>query len=280
VVSPDYFAVLQVPILRGRSFGPTDRDGAPLVTMIDETMAARFWPGQDPIGKRITIGEEDSSRAKVYRTVVGVTKNVRHYQLTAASRIQVYVPFDQTYRRWGMDLRLILATAGPPARQIEPIRSLIAELDRDAPVSATPLGDYVGEAMGQSRALTRVLTAFGAAALALAALGIFGVMSYMVARRTREIGIRIALGAAARDVTWWIGRRALRLTAIGMLLGSVGAVGLTRVLGSALFEVSPLDPATFGLGAVALGLVAMMAALLPARRATRVDPVTVLADDQ
>jgi ABC-type antimicrobial peptide transport system permease subunit len=114
----------------------------------------------------------------------------------------------------------------------------------------------------------------------LAALGIFGVMSYMVARRTREIGIRIALGAAAGDVTRWIGGRALRLTALGIVIGGLGAAGLTQVLRKALFEVNPLDPVIFGMGAAALALVAMVAALIPARRAIRVDPVTVLADDQ
>ncbi len=280
IVSPEYFAALEVPILRGRGFNATDRDGSPLVAMIDETMAERFWPGEDPVGKRVTIGEPDSSGAKVYRTVVGVTKNVRHYQLTAASRVQIYVPFDQTYRRWGMGLHLVLATAGAPSRLSEPLRAMVTQLDPDAPVKTRPLDDYVGGAMAQSRAMTRVLAAFGASALALAGLGIFGVMSYMVARRTREIGIRIALGAAATDVTWWIGGRALRLTALGLLIGVLGAAGLTQVLRKALFEVNPLDPVTFGLGAAGLAAIAMAAALLPARRATRVDPVTVLADDQ
>jgi len=280
VVSPEYFGALEVPILRGRGFDSTDRDGAPFVAMIDETMAERFWPGEDPIGKRVTIDEEDSSGAKVYRTVVGVTKNVRHYQLTEASRIQIYLPFAQTHRRSGMGMRLILATSGAPERLNEPLRALVTQLDPDAPVNTRPLDEYVGGALAQSRAMTRVLVAFGGAALALAALGIFGVMSYMVARRTREIGIRIALGAAAADVTWWIGRQALRLTTLGLAIGVLGAAGLTQLLRAALFEVSPLDPAIFALGATGLTTVAMAAALLPARRATRVDPVTVLADDQ
>jgi putative ABC transport system permease protein len=280
VVSPDYFSTLQVPILRGRGFDLTDRDGSPFVAIVDETMAERFWPGEDPVGKRVTIGEEDSVGAKIYRTVVGVAKNVRHYRLTEPSRIQVYVPFDQTHRRWGMGIRLVVATAGPPGGQAEPIRAAVAEIDPDAPVNSTTLDDYVGGALAQSRAMTRVLTAFGATALGLAALGIFGVMSYMVARRTREIGIRIALGAAAADVTRWIGGRALQLTTLGMLIGLLGAGLLTRLLQRALFEVDPLDPMIFGAAALGLAMVAMIAALVPARRATRVDPVTVLADDQ
>jgi putative ABC transport system permease protein len=279
IVSPEYFPVLRVPILSGRGFDRTDRAGSTLVAMIDETMAERFWPGGDPIGQQITIGEQDSSGATVYRTVIGVTRNIRHYQLTQASRIQVYVPFDQTYRRWGMGIRLLLATTGTPATVVEPLRTLVTQLDPDIPVNeARPLDQLVSGAMSQNRAMTRVLTVFGTTALALAALGIFGVMSYLVARQTREIGIRIALGAAAADVTRWIGGRALRLTAMGTAIGVIGAIGLTRLLEKALFEVNPLDPVAFGWAAVGLGVVAMVAALLPARRATRVDPVTVLND--
>jgi putative ABC transport system permease protein len=276
VVSTDYFEALRVPIVRGRSFTPADRDGTDPVTVIDETMAERFWPGEDPIGKRVTF-DVDSVGAPIYRTVVGVAANVRHYELETPSRIQAYVPFAQSLGRSGMSLRLILATGMPAAQLAGSLRALVTEIDPDAPVSdVRPLREFVAQAMATDQAMSRVLAAFGAAALALAALGIFGVMSYAVSRRTREIGIRMALGAAATDVFAWVGGNALRLTMFGVVLGVAAAMGLTRLLRRILFEVSPLDPVVFGAVALILSAVALLAAYLPARRATRVDPVTVL----
>ena len=280
VVTPAYFGTFGVPVLRGRGFGIEDREGAAPVAVIDETMAAKFWPGQDPLGKRVTFESASDSGPPVYRTVVGVTKNVRHYQLMQPSRIQVYVPLAQSARRWGMTLRFGLRTEGPPANLTAPLRALLADIDPDAVLyQVQPLAGYVDRASARNRAMTRVLAAFGAGALGLAALGIFGVMTYAVTRRTREIGIRVALGAAPGDVARWVGWRAVRLTALGTALGLLGSAGLTRVLGNALFEVSPLDPLTYLWVTGVLGLTALLAAWLPARRAARVDPVRVLGDE-
>ena len=279
VVSPEYFETLGVPIVRGRGFAPADRDDAPLVAVIDETMAQRFWPGEDPIGKRVTFETSGAGGEgePVYREVVGVTKNLRHYQLETPSRIQVYVPFAQTYRRCCMYLRLVLKTDSPPLQLVAPVRDLIATLDPNAPlVGVRTLDSYVGEALGRSRLVSRVLAGFGAAALALAALGVFGVMSYSVTRRRREIGIRIALGATAGDVLRWIGSGTLRLVLLGAGLGLVGAALLTRTVARLLYEVSPLDPAIYATVTAVLLAVAVVAVWWPARRATRVDPVTVL----
>jgi putative ABC transport system permease protein len=279
VVSPEYFRALNVPVLRGRAFTSADRDGVPLVAIVDETMAQRFWPGTDPIGKRLTIEEQDTAGAPVYRTIVGVTRNVRHYELESPSRIQVYVPVDQTYRRSGLSLRLVLKADVPPPQLAPAVRALVAAMDSDAPVSAMlPLDSFVDHALAPSRAMTRVLATFGAAALALAALGIFGVMSYEVTRRRREIGIRMALGASSLDVMRWTGLRALRPTLLGVALGLCGAGALTRLLHKMLFEVSPLDPLVYGSTAAGLAGIALLAAYLPARRASRVDPATVLND--
>jgi len=279
VVSPEFFDAMGVPIVRGRDFTAADRDGAPLVAIVDESMAQRFWPGADPIGKRVTI-EQDSAKQPVYRTVVGVTKNVRHYELEAPSRIQVYVPADQTYLRWGMNLRLVLKTDGPPARLIAPLRDLVTRLDPNAPLTGVQTEErYVDDALARPRAMTRVLAVFACGALALAALGIFGVISYDVTRRTREIGIRMALGAAARDVMRWIVARALRLTVLGLVLGLAGAAALTRLLRGMLFEVSPLDPVILVCTALGLAAIAVGAACLPARRATRINPMTVLNEE-
>ena len=282
IVTPGYFATLQLPLLRGREFAPGDREGANPVAVIDETMAARFWPGQDPIGKRITfeVDGDSAGAAPVYRTVVGVVKNLRHYELLSPSRIQVYVPLDQSARRWGMGMRILLQTDRDPALVEAPLRSALAQLDRDASLwQVRSLQSYVDDATAESRAMTRVLGAFAAGALALAGLGIFGVMSYVVARRTREIGIRIALGAEGRDVLRWIGRRATRLTAAGLALGGLGSLLLTRLLRQVLFEVRPLDGPTYLWVTLVLGATALAAAWVPARRALRVDPVQVMKDE-
>ncbi len=275
IVSPSYFPTLGVPLIRGRNFQASDRNGSPLVTIVDETMAARFWPGQDPIGKRVTF-EEDSAKAPIYRTVVGVSRNVRHYRVTAPSRIQVYIPFAQTGPRFGMHLRVLVA-GDHPISAVAPLRKLLAELDPDAPLSdVSEVGALVDAAMAPSRALTSVLTVFGAAALALAALGIFGVMSYLVLRRTREIGIRMALGATGGEILQWVAGRALRLALLGIGLGLVVTAASTRLLRQVLFEVDPLDPLTILAVVAVLGAAAGLAVWLPARRASRVDPVKVL----
>jgi putative ABC transport system permease protein len=277
MVSPEYFEALRVPILRGRGFLVSDREGANPVTIIDETMAVRFWPDEDPIGHQVTF-ETDSAGAPVYRTVVGVAANVRHYELEQPSRIQAYVPVAQAGRRWGANLRLILRTEGAPALLVSPLRNVVTTLDAEAPLAdARPLDDLVASATAADRALTRVLTAFAGGALALAALGIFGVMSYAVTRRTREIGIRMALGAARRDVLGWIGGRALGLTMAGVAVGLAAAAALTRLLRGLLYEVSPLDPLILVGATAALTAVALVAAYVPARRASRVDPVAALS---
>jgi predicted permease len=282
IVTPSYFETFGVPLMRGREFGEGDREGASLVAIIDETMAREFWPGQDPIGKRVTFETEteDRTSAPVYRTVIGVARNVRHYELMAPSRIQVYVPVEQAGRRWGNTLRLALKTQGPPERLAPELRAMLAGIDPDITLwQVQSLEGYVGRATARSRAMTRVLAAFAAAALGLSALGLFGVMSYAVRRRVREIGIRIALGAAPGDVRRWVGLRAARLTAIGLVTGVLGAVALTRLLSTMLFEVSPLDPMTYVWVGVILVATSLLATWLPARRAMRVDPVRVMRDE-
>jgi putative ABC transport system permease protein len=177
-------------------------------------------------------------------------------------------------------MRIALKTEGDPEHATPALRALLAGMDKDATLwQVQPLEAYVDAATARSRAMARMLSGFGAGALLLAALGIFGVMSYAVTRKTKEIGIRVALGATPRDVLRWVGGRALGLTGLGLLLGAVGAAALTRVLGRALFEVSPLDPLTYIWVMLVLGGAALLAAWLPARRATRVDPVAVLNEE-
>jgi putative ABC transport system permease protein len=284
IVSVDYFKAMGVPLLEGRTFTEADRDGAPLVAIIDETMAAKFWPGEDPIGRRVsweTTGMSNRLDATpVWRTVVGVVKNVRHYQLANPSRIQVYVPLQQTLQRWGMSLYAILKTDVPPTSLVPPLRRQVVAQDRDVPLTAVqPLADYVDGDLAGSRAVGVLLTTFGAVALVLAGVGIFGLVSYAVSRRSREIGIRMALGADAADVLRWVGRLSFGLTSVGALLGLLAAAGLTRLIRSLLYDVRPLDPGLYGALALLLLLVAALAAYLPARRATHIDPATVLKQE-
>ncbi|HKE90606.1 MAG TPA: ABC transporter permease [Gemmatimonadales bacterium] len=279
IVSPEYFTVFGIPLVRGRGFAPSDRNGAALVTIVDETLAQRFWPAVDPIGQQVTF-EKDSAGAPVYRTIVGVVRNVRHYTLRAPSRIQVYVPAQQTARRYGMTLRLALKTSVPLAQVVGPLRAMVTQVSAESPVTQIEtLTEYVDHALAVPRAMTRVLAAFAAIALGLAALGVFGLVSFDVSRRLREIGIRVALGASAAGVVAWVVRRALGPALVGVVAGLVAAAFLTRVLASLLFEVSPLSLPVYGIAAASLGAIAILAALLPARRATQVNPVMILKEE-
>jgi predicted permease len=281
IVSPEYFETIGLPLVKGRGFTLADREGALPVAIIDESMASRFWPGDDPLGKRITLQEtQGTPPVPLYRTVVGVVKNLRHYELVTPSRIQAYVPLDQAGQRYGMTLRVALRTGGDPRRLELPLRSALSDLDPGASFyQVRSLEEYMDRATAGSRALTRLLTGFGAAALGLAGLGIFGVVSYSVARRTREIGIRMALGADARRVLRWVGAGTLPLILLGVAIGTAMAIGLSRLLRRALFEVSPLDLPTFVGGCAILILAALLATWLPARRASRIDPARVMREE-
>ena len=271
-VTPDYFQAMGIPLLQGRGFTESDGDGTPLVAIIDETMAAKFWPGEDPIGKRVTWEVEEGSThagdaAPVYRTVVGVVKNIRHYELANPSRIQVYVPMAQTLRVWGTGVSVILKTDIAPASLVEPLRRELAAMDPDVPLnSVQPLAGYVDGDLADSRLMSVLLATFSGVALLLAGVGIFGLVSYSVAQRSREIGIRMALGADAREVLGWIARRGLRLAGAGVAVGVLAAAGLTRLMRTLLYEVSPLDPILYaGLGTLLIA-VALLATYLPARQ--------------
>lgn len=285
IVTEDYFETLGIPLLQGRSFTSADRDGGALVAIVDETMAERFWPGEDPIGKRVFFevdGGDDHGvgGTPVYRTVVGVAQNVRHYELQSPSRIQLYVPFDQTRLIRTGNYYIALKTNVAPTSVVTPLRQELAALDPNVPLTGVrALQEYVDDELSSSRAMGGLLATFAGVALLLAGVGIFGVMSYSVVQRTKEIGIRMALGADAGNVLRWISGQGLVLSGGGIALGLVAAAGLTRLLVSFLYEVSPIEPAIYGGLAVVLLGIAMLAAYLPARRATRVDPVEVLAEE-
>ncbi|HEX9580236.1 MAG TPA: ABC transporter permease [Gemmatimonadales bacterium] len=285
VVSPGYFEAMGISLADGSLFTGTEGDGSEPVAVIDQTMAARFWPGERAVGKRITFEVAEGSTPEqprpVYRTVIGVVRNVRHYELRSPSRIQVYVPLGQTLRRWGMTLSVILKAEVPPASLVPLLAREIERMDPEVPLTRVrALEDYVARDLSGNRAMGSVLTVFGALALALAAVGIFGVMSYVVLQRTREIGIRVALGAAPKQVAVLMARSGFSLAAAGVAAGLLGAAGLSRVLRGLLYDVSPLDPVLYAVLSLLLLTVAGLAVYWPARRAAGVDPVVVLNTDQ
>ncbi len=278
MISPGHFSVLGIPILKGRGFEDRDRDGAPLVAVIDESMAEKFWPGEDPIGKRVTFETEESdSESRLYRTVIGVAKNVRHYELENPSRIQVYVNMEQSGRSWTRSMAIMVQTSGNPLTMTDLVRQELAGLDPEVPLAEIETVEgYVDNALSGPRVIGGLLSIFSTMALVLSAVGVFGVMSYSVVQRLPEIGIRMALGAKAADVVRMVVRKGLSITLAGVVAGLAGAFALTRFIGGVLFEVDPLDPTTYGVVALFLILVSSAAAYLPARRATRTDPTMVL----
>jgi putative ABC transport system permease protein len=274
VISPDYFRTMGTTVKKGRPFGAQDRANAPQVTIINETFARQFFPGEDPVGKRIIPGEGQKPFA---REIVGVVSDVRHAGLDTDAGPEYYVPYEQT----DVDrLTVVAKTSGGPMNFVQPLRDVIRSLDKEQPVyNARLMTQLLDDSVAQRRFNMILLVSFALLAMVLASIGIYGVMSYSVAQRTREIGVRIALGAQARDVLKMIFSQAAFLTAIGLGLGLLGAFGLTRFLASLLFGVTTTDALTFTVVSVVLGVVALAACLFPALRATKVDPLVALRSE-
>ena len=274
IATADYFQSIGVPLKRGRFFTEADRAGTPKVVLITEAAARQHFPGEDPIGRTITLGwGSDGDRAG--GEVVGIVGDVKDAGLSEPDPPQVFLP----YRQWPVQrMAVLLETAVPPASVADAARRAVYGVDGSLPVaSVRTLDEIVARSISQPRFYMTLLTVFAAVALALAAIGIFGVLSYAVAQRTREIGIRMALGAHHRTVLRLIVREALLMAGGGVLIGVAAAFLLTEWLVSALlFETSPHDPGTFALVATVLTLVTLAAAYVPARRATRVDPIVAL----
>jgi putative ABC transport system permease protein len=271
--TPGYFRALRLPLRKGRLFTRADTASAPRVCIISETFARRYFPDQDPIGKRIVFGFTGS----VPREIVGIVGDVRRDGLGAPSKPEMYVPFEQ--EPWWAAY-LAIRAKGDPAPVAAAIRREVAALDPSLPVSdIQPMTQIVSDSVAQTRFRTELLGLFGAAALLLAVLGIYGVIAYDVGRRAREIGIRIALGAGRRELVGLVLSQGLGLTALGLAAGAAGAAALTRFLSSLLFETGPLDPATWAGVALALLAAGALASWIPARRALRVDPISVLRSE-
>ncbi|HZM88367.1 MAG TPA: ABC transporter permease [Blastocatellia bacterium] len=276
-VTPDYFTSIGTSLLSGRSFTEDDVSGAPLVAVIDESFAQRHYPNDNPIGKRIKRGKLDSTRP--WLTIVGVVRHIQSRRLDATSGVQVYLPFYQDPTAYNMSL--VVRTSQPdPLLLSGTLRSVIQSLDNNQPVyDVYSLRQIVGDSMAQRRFSMLLMGLFASVALVLAAVGIYGVMSYSVAQRTHEIGIRIAVGAQTSDVLKLVIRHGMKLTFIGLAIGLTAALGLTRLLETLLFGISASDWVTYAEIATLLTAVAFLACYVPARRASQVDPMIALRQE-
>src|SRR5262245_985003 len=271
-VSANYFEAMGIRLLKGRGFTSADTGDSTKVVVINETLARRIWPGEDPIGKRLKQGWPESQSP--WREVVGVVADVKLNGVERDTPMQTYLPLVQEPAR---SVGLVVRTVGDPLVEGDAVERAIHSIDKDLPVSAIrSMEQLLGISMAQRRLTLTLLLSFAALALLLAGVGIYGVISYSVRRRTHELGIRMALGAQRRDVLKLILTQGLKLALIGVVIGLLTAFALTRWMETLLFNVRPTDPLTFGVIAFVLLLVALFACWLPARRATKVDPMVAL----
>ena len=269
-VGPRYFETMEIPILAGRGFRETDRRNAPGVVVVNDAFAKHYWPGENPVGKRLSLEEKPGH----WLEVVGVVKTGKYNTLGEDPTPFVYRPYEQEYQA---DMKLLVRTETRAQNAIAEIRAKLAAADPDLPLGdIMTLEESMAAVLLPARLAGAVLGAFGLLALVLAAVGLYGVMAYLVAQRTREVGIRMALGARPAHVMRMIVDRGMSVALTGMLIGVGLALALTRFAASLLYGISPTDPVTFAGVFVLLASVALIACLIPARRAARVDPMVAL----
>jgi predicted permease len=271
IVTPAYFQTMQIPLVQGRLFEARDIEKMPEVAIVNEAMARRFWPGENPIGKKVAALCDDQA---LCRTVVGVVGDIRHESLANEAQPEIYV----THQQVGLPgMSLVLRTTGDPLTLVSAVRMAVRALDKDQPVALVQtLDEHISQSILQPRLLMTLLSIFAALALVLAAVGVYAMMSYSVSQRRGEIGIRIALGALKVDILRLVVGQAALLVAIGLTIGGAGALVATRLLRSLLYEVDIWDPFTFAAIAALLAFVAVFAAWLPARRAAKISPMIAL----
>ena len=269
-VGVGYFDTIGIPLLRGRDFTRTDATGAPLVVIVNETMAQRFWPGEDAVGRRFKFfGDED------FTTVIGVAKNAKYNGVAEDPIPFIYQPIRQNYTPAAT---LHVRADGNAAGLAGAVRRMVQEIDPTLSVfNIRTLEDQVAQSLAPLRTNVIVLTTFGLLALLLASIGLYGVANYSVTQRTREIGVRMALGASRANVLRLVLGQGLLLVALGLVIGLAGALALTSAIPTQLLpNVSPRDPLTFAGMAALLGVVALVASYIPAQRATKIDPLVAL----
>jgi putative ABC transport system permease protein len=275
VISPGYFSTMEIPLLRGRAFTDADNEGAPRVAIVNEVMARKYFPGEDPLGKRIAFG--DTSKEESWRTIVGIAGDVRHASVDEPPFPGAYTPYRQDRESWARMGLLVRAEEGDASNLATALRKEVMAVDPQQAVSnVQTMEQLMAASITRPRFVMLLLGLLSAIALALSAVGIYGLMAYSIIERTHEIGIRMALGAQARDVLRMVVAQGLKLIVTGLLIGVIGALLLTRLMKSLLFGVSAVDPVTFCAVSVLLTVVALLACYIPARRATRVDPMEAL----
>jgi putative ABC transport system permease protein len=274
-ITPAYFSAMGIHLLQGRAFTDADNERAPGVVIVSRSLAEHYWPGASPIGKRLKLGRYASDAPWI--TIVGVVADVRHGTLAKASRQVVYYPHAQIP---GGGMELVVRSAGGPAAVTNAVREAIRRLDPDLPVdSIRPLSDIVRTSLFNQELELTLLGTFALLAVALAAAGIYGVMTYAIGQRVQEFGIRLALGATGTDIIRLVAGYGLRLTGVGIALGMAGAWLGSSVLSDLLYGIKPTDPVVFASTAALLAAIALSACVIPARRALRVDPITALRSE-
>jgi putative ABC transport system permease protein len=269
VATIDYFRVMGMQIRRGRAFTETDRDGAPQVMIINESFSRRFYPNEDPLGQRIIIRNQEQASE-----IIGVVNDVRHFGPDKEPAPEMYVPYNQFVIG---AVPLVVRTDLEPETLISAVQKEIQAVDREVAIGKVrTMTQLMAGALAERRFALLLLSIFAAVALLLAAVGIYGVMSYAVMRRAHEFGIRMALGAQIQDVVKLVIRQGMTLAGIGVAIGLPAAAALTRLMSGLLFDVSATDPLTFAVIALLLLAVALLACWLPAKRATKVDPMVAL----
>ena len=267
-VTPGYFAAVGIPLLRGRPFDSADREGGMPVAIVDQTLARMYWPDDDATGKRIRIGQG------AWMTIVGVVSSVKNRELNEVAKPYVYQPYAQRIRR---EMSLVVRTAAEPVVLASLVRQQIASLDPEQPIFRfMTLDDALARSVAPARTTNLLIGWFAMAAFLLAIVGVYGVMSLNVNGRFNEFGIRLALGARPITVQWLVVGRTLKLTLIAVAIGLLGAMGATRLLEGLLFGVEPVDVTIFTVVASVLATFSLVASYLPARRATKVDPLVAL----
>jgi putative ABC transport system permease protein len=276
-VSSDYFETMGIPLLRGRVFNERDRAGSARVAVVSDLAARMYWPGEDAIGKRVCV-EWAANGRPVWREIVGIVRSTRHFGLEARQKAEIYVPHTQSPQQFM--ILVVRFQAGELSATAATIRREIASLDSDlAGIGLRSMDDFIAAAESRRRFQVLLMGWFAGLAAILAAIGIYGVMVNTVARRTRELGLRLALGAAPRDAVTMIVSKGMLLSGVGITAGFVAAIGLMRFIRRLLFDVSPFDVPTFAATAALLAVIAFVSAWAPARAAARVDPVVALREE-
>jgi putative ABC transport system permease protein len=273
VVAENYFTLLHIPLHEGRAFNAQDRDGAPFVCILNETLAKRLFPGESALGKIMLRGRD----ADIKSEVVGVIEDVRTRGLSAPVPDEIYYPMRQLGRP---GMAVLARTAGDPNALQSIIRSAVAAVDKSQPISFfQTMETGVAQSLGVQRIVAQLTAAFAVIALVLAAVGLYSVLAYTVTQRTGEIGIRMALGAQRGQVISLVMSSGLKLVAIGLIVGLAAAAGTAHLIQSLLFSVQPLDPLVYGGVALLFAVIAVLACLLPSLRASRIDPLIALRAD-